>query len=124
MLGNIPALIALHRSFLAQLRGDAEGTAGYASQALAELGGGEPLLSSTAQGLLDAAEWLRGRVADAERAFVSSFAGWQAGQPISWGVYQLGQVQRAQGRLDAAAETYARTLDIAAESGPPPAPPA
>jgi LuxR family maltose regulon positive regulatory protein len=124
MLGNIPALIALHRGFLAQLRGDAEGTAAFAAQALAELGGDERLLSSTAQGLLAAAEWLRGRLADAERAFVSSIAGWQAGQPISWGVYQLGQVQRAQGRLDAAVETYQTTLDIAAKSGPPPAPPA
>jgi LuxR family maltose regulon positive regulatory protein len=124
MLGNIPALIALHRGFLAQLRGDAEGTAAFASQALAELGGDERLLSSTAQGLLAAAEWLRGRLAVAEQAFVSSIAGWQAGQPISWGVYQLGQVQRAQGRLDAAAGTYQKTLDIAAESGPPLTPPA
>ena len=124
MLVNIPAQIALHRGFLAQLRGDAEGTAAFASQALAELGGGERLLSSTAQGLLAAAEWLRGRLADAEQAFVSSIAGWRAGQPISWGVYQLGQVQRAQGRLDAAAETYQKTLDIAAVSGAPPAPPA
>jgi LuxR family maltose regulon positive regulatory protein len=124
MLANAPALIALHRSFLAQLRGDAEGTAAYASRALAELGGGERLLRSTAQGLLAAAEWLRGRLAAAEQAFVSSIAGWQAGQPISWGVYQLGQVQRARGRLDAAAETYQKTLDIAAQTGPPPAPPA
>ncbi len=124
MLGNIPALIALHRGFLAQLRGDAEGTAALASQALAELGGDERLLSSTAQGLLAAAEWLRGRLAIAEQAFVSSIADWQSGQPISWGVYQLGQVQRAQGRLDAAAETYQKTLDIAAKTGPPPSPPA
>jgi LuxR family transcriptional regulator, maltose regulon positive regulatory protein len=124
MLGNIPALIALHRGFLAQLRGDAESTAAFASQALAELGGGERLLSSIAQGLLAAAEWLRGRLTAAEQAFVSSIAGWHSGQPISWGVYQLGLVQRAQGRLDAAAETYQKTLDIAAESGPPPAGPA
>jgi LuxR family maltose regulon positive regulatory protein len=124
MLVNIPAAIALHRSFISQLRGDAEGTAAFASQALAELSGDERMLSSTAQGLLAAAEWLRGRLADAEQAFVSSIAGWQVGQPISWGIYQLGQVQRAQGRLDAAAETYQKTLDIPAVSGPPPAPPA
>jgi LuxR family maltose regulon positive regulatory protein len=124
MLGNIPALIALHRGFLAQLGGDAEGTAAFAAQAVAGLGGDERLLSSTAQGLLAAADWLRGQLARAEQAFVSSIAGWQAGQPISWGVYQLGQVQRARGRLDAAAETYQKTLDIAAASGPPPAPPA
>jgi LuxR family transcriptional regulator, maltose regulon positive regulatory protein len=124
MLVNIPAVIALHRSFLAQLRGDAEATAAFASQALAELGVGERLLSSTAQGLLAAAHWLRGRLADAEQAFVSSITGWQVGQHISWGIYQLGQVQRAQGRLDAAAETYQQILDAAAGSGAPPAPPA
>jgi len=127
MLVNVPALIALHRSYLAQFRGDAEATAAFASQALAELGEGERLLSSTVQGFLAAAEWLRGRLAEAERAFVSSIAGWrEAGQPswTSWGVYQLGQVQRAQGRLDAAVRTYRQTLDIATVSGPPPAPPA
>ena len=124
MLVNIPALIAIHRSFLAQLHGDAEDTAAFALLALDQLGGGERLLSSMAQGLLGGAEWLRGRLADAEQAFVSSIAGWQTGQPLSWGVYQLGQVQRAQGRLDAATETYQRTLDIAAASGPTPAGPA
>ena len=124
MLGNIPALIAIHRGFLAQLRGDAEGTAAFAAKALAELGADERLLGSTAQGLLAAAEWLHGRLAVAEQSFAASIAGWHAGQPISWGVYQLGQVQRAQGRLDAAAATYSRTLGIAAESGPPLAPPA
>ncbi len=36
MLVNVPAQIALDRSYLAQLRGDAEGTAAFASQALAE----------------------------------------------------------------------------------------
>ena len=127
MLVNVPALIAVHRSYLAQFRGDAEGTAAFASHALAELGGDERLLSSTAQGFLAAAEWLRGRLAEAERAFVSSIAGWRAaGQPVltAWGIYQLGQVQRAQGRPDAAVRTYRETLDIAALSGPPPAPPA
>jgi LuxR family transcriptional regulator, maltose regulon positive regulatory protein len=75
-------------------------------------------------GFVARADWLRGQLARAEQAFVSSIAGWQAGQPISWGVYQLGQVQRARGRLDTAIETYQKTLDIAAVSGPPPAPPA
>jgi LuxR family transcriptional regulator, maltose regulon positive regulatory protein len=124
LLVNIPALIAIHRSLLAQLRGDADGTATFAAQALASLGGGERLLSSRIRGSVAAAEWLRGRLEGAERAFASSMAGWRVGQPVSWGVYQLGQVQRAQGRLDAAAETYRRTLDVAAASGPPSTPPA
>ena len=40
LLVNVPALIALLRSYLAQLRGDAEGTAAFASRALAESGEG------------------------------------------------------------------------------------
>ena len=82
MLVNVPALIAIRRGFLAQLRGDAEATAAFASRALAESREGEWLLSSTARGFLAMAEWLRGRLAEAERAFASSIAGWQAaGQP-------------------------------------------
>ena len=127
MLVNVPALIALHRSYVALFRGDAAGTAAFASQALAELGADERLLSSTVRGFLAAAEWLRGRLAEAERAFESSIDGWRAaGQPswVSFGVYSLGEVQRAQGRPDAAVRTYRQTLDIAMVSGSPPAPPA
>ena len=41
---NVPAAIALERALLAYLRGDAEGTAAFASQALAKLGEGEWML--------------------------------------------------------------------------------
>ena len=125
MLVNVPALIALHRSYLAQVRGDAEGTAAFASQALAALSGDERLLSATVQGFLAGAEWLRGRLAGAERAFASSIAGWRAaGQSTltAWGYHQLGQVQRAQGRLDAAAGTYQQALEVATSPGRPPPP--
>ncbi len=122
LLANVPAHIALDRSYVAQLRGDAESTAAFASQALAELSEGEWMVRSIAQGLLAVAEWLRGRLAEAERAFVSSIAGWRAaGQPTvtAWGGYQLGQVQRAQGRLDAAARTYQQALETTAVTGRP-----
>jgi LuxR family transcriptional regulator, maltose regulon positive regulatory protein len=59
LLANVPALIAIRRGFLAQLRGDAENTAAFASRALAESKEGEWLLSSTARGLLAMAERLR-----------------------------------------------------------------
>jgi len=126
MLVNIPALITLHRSYLAELRGDAEETAALASRALAESREGEWMLSYNAQGLLTAAEWLRGRLAAAERAFVPRIARWrEAGQltMVAWGCYELGQVQRAQGRLDAAVRTCQQALEITAPSGraPPPA---
>ena len=114
LLANIAAGIALLRSYLAALRGNAEGTAAFASQTLAELSEGEQMLSSIAQCNLGIAEWLRGRLADAERAFVSGIARWQAASQhtvAAWGCYHLGQVQRAQGRLDAAARTCQQALD-------------
>ena len=120
MLVNVPAAIALDRGYLAELRGDAEATAAFATQAVAELGEGEWMLKSIAQGLLAAAEWLRGRLAEAERGFASSLAGWQAaGQftMIAWGCHHLGQVQRGQGRLDAAVRTCQQALERSAVSG-------
>ena len=122
LLVNVPALIAIRRAFLAQLRGDAEAGAAFASRALAECREGEWLLSSTARGFLAMAEWLRGRLAEAERAFVSSTAGWQAaGQPAltAWHRVQLAQVQRALGRLDAAVPTYEQALEVIAVPGRP-----
>ena len=130
MLVNVPALIALHRSYLAQLRGDAEGTAAFASTVLAELGEGERLLGSLAQWNLAVAEWLRGRLAEAGRAFMSGITRWRAaGQPTltAYGGYQLGQVQRAQGYLDATVQTCLRSLDFTAppdQATPPTACPA
>ena len=114
LLANVAAGIALLRSYLAALRGNAEGTAAFASQTLAELSEGEQMLSSIAQCNLGIAEWLRGRLADAERAFVSGIAGWRAASQYTvaaWGCYHLVQVQRAQGRLDAAARTCQQALD-------------
>ena len=125
MLVNVPALIAIRRGFLAQLRGDAEETAAFASRALAESKEGEWLLNSTARGYLAMAERLRGRLAEAERAFASSIArGQAAGQPAltGWHRYQLAQVQRALGRLDAAIQTYEQALRATAVPGRPPAP--
>ena len=46
LLVNVPATIATQRAYLAELRGDAEGTAAFASRALAEIGDGEWMLES------------------------------------------------------------------------------
>ena len=122
LLVNVPAAVALFRAHLAQLRGDAEGTAAYASRALAMIGEGERLLDSVTRLHLATAEWFRGRLDDAERALSSSIAQWQAGSQltlIGWGCHLLGQVQRAQGRLDAAQRTYQQTLEITAPPGRP-----
>ena len=69
LLVNVPAMIALERASLAHLRGDAEGTAASASRALAAIGEGEWMLDSVTRWHLAVAEWLRGRVPEAERAF-------------------------------------------------------
>ena len=108
LLVNVPALIALQRSYIAQLRGDADTTAALASRALAQLHDGEWMLHSAIQGFLAVAEWLRGRLAAAERAFASSISGWDAvGQLTTWvwGQYSVAALQRAQGRLDASDRT-------------------
>ena len=125
LLVNAPALIALLRSILAQLRGDADATVAFASQALAESREDEWRLRSDVQECLAVAEWLRGRLAEAERAFGSSIAGWRAADRptfTAYAGYHLGQIQRAQGRLDAAARTCWQALEITAPPGRPPLP--
>ena len=119
---NVPALTTLNRSYLAQLHGDAEATAAFAAQTLAESKPEERALSATAHGFLAVAEWLRGRLTEAERAFASSVTGWrETGQLtlIAWGWYELALIQLAQGRLDAAALTCAQALDSLVTSGRP-----
>ncbi len=125
MLVNVPALIALHRASLAQLRGDAEGTAAFAERALAELGEGERLLDSLTRWDLGVAQWLRGQLAEAERAFVASIASWRAAGLLTvtaWSRYELGQVQRGLGRLEAAVQTCQQAPEFTAMPSRPPPP--
>ena len=121
-LANVPAAIALGRTLLAVLLGNAERAITFGRRALAEVGEAEWLLTSHANGYLGVAEWLRGQLAEAERALSSSIAqGRAAGQPtMTAGAYHdLGQVQRARGCLDIAAGTYQQALEINAPPGRP-----
>ncbi len=122
VLANVPASIAIARAWLAWLRGDAEGTAAFASQARKKLGDGEWMLNPYYQLELALADLLRGRLDDAERGFASSVKGWRAaGQPImtAWGCNYLGHVQLAQGHLDAALGAYQQALEITTPPGQP-----
>ncbi len=122
LLANVPATIALDRAYLAELSGDAERALALAFRALAELADDEWMLASNASGYLALAEWLGGRPAEAERLLSSTIAQWlRAGQrPLAVrGWHHLGQVQRAQGRLDAALGTYQQALEVAAPPGQP-----
>jgi LuxR family maltose regulon positive regulatory protein len=125
MLVNVPALIAIHHGFLAQFRGDANATVAFASRVMAEADEGERLLHVVARRYLAVGEWLRGRLAQAERTFVSTITEWRAaGLPTvtAWVLYLLGQVQLAQGGLDASARTCRQALEITAVPGRPPPP--
>ncbi len=125
ILGDIPALDALCRSYLAYLRGDAEATATLASQALAELGEGGQTLDFVIRWNLAMADWLRGRLREAEQALGHRVAWWRAAGLLAvaaWGGYELSQVQLAQGRLDASARTCQQVLEMTTvPGGPPPA---
>jgi len=83
---------------------------------------GERALSAAAYGFLAVAEWLRGRLTEAERAFASSVTKWhETGQltMTAWGWYELVLLRRAQGRLDAALLTCQQALDSLVTSGRP-----
>ena len=130
LLVNVPATIALVRGYLAQLRGDARGTAEFGSRAVAESREDEWILRSVAQVQLAVAGWLDGRLDEAERAFADGIAGRRAvGLPTwaAWDSYELGQVQFAQGRLNAVVRTCEQALEAVARTGqalPPTAGPA
>ena len=121
-LVNVPAAVTTQRAYLAALRGDAEGAAAFASQALAVIGDDEWMLASHARGYLSLAEWMRGRLTEAEQLLSSITAQWRAVGERALavrGCHHLGQIQRAQGRLDAALGTYQQAVDIAAVPGRP-----
>lgn len=121
-LANVPALVANLRSSLAWARGDADEAVRLAREAEAHLSDDERGPRLSVQWNLALADWLRGRVADAERAFAEIVTvGRSTGSPhlaLSAGAF-LGRVQRAQGKLGAAARTYRHGLDLAHGSGHP-----
>lgn len=122
LLNNPAATIALARGILAELRGDPEDASDYAAKALTRINPGEVALETITRGHLAVADWLRGRVSDAERSFTAQIAQFEAAGEINlaaWSSHYLGQVQRAQGRLDAATATYEHALTVATSPGRP-----
>jgi LuxR family transcriptional regulator, maltose regulon positive regulatory protein len=124
VLANVPAAIAFLRALLARLRGEAALAADYNQQALAQLGREDWLMRTFVRWNLAVADWMGGRLGPAERGLAEVLAERRAaGQGFLatrvW--YDLGQVQRAQGHLDAALATYRQALDTAGDgSGQPP----
>ncbi len=120
MLVNVPASVALLRAALAALRGDAERTTGLVHQAQAHLAEDERGPRISVRWNLAQADWMRGRLAEAGRAFAGILAeGREAGEPhlmLTAGSV-LGHIQRAQGHLEAALRTYQEGLEFAAQPG-------
>ena len=119
LLANVPAAIGLGRAYLAVLHGDADGAAS-ASRALAALGEEDRALHLVSLWMLAIAEWVSGRLEDAERGFAAGVAGWRAAGQRSlaaWACHDLGRVRRAQGRLDSARAAYQQALEITAPPG-------
>jgi len=142
VLANVPAGIALLRATLARLRGDAALVAKYNQQALAQLREDEWLMRSFVRWNLAVADWLGGRLGQAVRGLAEVLAERRAageavrragGEPtevlhdVAGGAeffagflamrvcYDLGEVRRAQGNLDAALATYRQALESAGE---------
>jgi LuxR family transcriptional regulator, maltose regulon positive regulatory protein len=120
VLTNIPAAISFLRADLARLRGDAVAAVASDEVALGYLSEDDWLLGSHVRWNLGVAEWLRGHLGRAERVLAGVFAERRAAGEgyLSMRVgYDLGQVQRARGRLGAAFDTYRLGLLTASESG-------
>jgi ATP/maltotriose-dependent transcriptional regulator MalT len=120
VLANVPASIAHLRAELARLRGDAARAEACAQQALTHLGEDDWILRSMVDWNLASVHWLRGELEEAERALadvVAERAAAGEGYLAMRVCCDLGEVQRAQGRLDAVQRTYQRGLEIASDAG-------
>ena len=123
VLANVPAGIAFLHANLARLRGDAALATDYNRQILAQLGDEDSVMRSYVRWNLAGADWLHGRLGPAERDLTEVLAERRVAGEGFLAIrvcYDLGQVQRAQGNLDAALATYQQALDIAGEDSQPP----
>jgi LuxR family maltose regulon positive regulatory protein len=122
LVANLPASIAIARADLARRRGDADRVDAFAQGALPQLTKEDRALRWAADRYLAVAAWQRGELAQAERLLIDLIGeqwapgeGFLAVRPR----YDLGQVQRARGRLGAALRTYRQVLAAAGGTGRP-----
>jgi LuxR family transcriptional regulator, maltose regulon positive regulatory protein len=120
MVAELSAAIALLRGELAAVRGDSGETAGYARSALTQMAEQERGPRFWARWLLAFADWMGGRLEDAERTFAAMLAEGRAAPdlyPVMSTGSTLARVQRARGKLSAALRTYREGLRFATEGG-------
>ena len=108
------------RAELARLRGDPEQAVAYDQQTLAQLDEVDWALRSHVAWNLAVADWLRGRLPQAERALADVVAERRAAGEEYLAMrarYDLGQVQHAQGHLGEALATYGQGLEAGGDAG-------
>jgi LuxR family maltose regulon positive regulatory protein len=122
VLANVPAWITFMRAQIARLRGDPAGVVQFAQQALALLGDGDSYLRFLVRSCFVVADWLHGDLGQAEHGVLEQAEHGLAdviaerrlageGYLAMRAYYDLGRIQHARGRLDAAVATYRRALD-------------
>jgi LuxR family maltose regulon positive regulatory protein len=118
-VAEVPAAIALLRAHAAGARGNADRMAEHARAALAYLAEEEAGPRFWARWLSGPwADWMRGRLADAERAYAEMLAEGRSSpdpHPLMLNFLPLGEVQHGQGKLGAALRTYREGLRLATE---------
>lgn len=108
-LRNLPMELAAARVYLAQSRGDTPGTVEHAQRALDLIPEDDIQARPTGVALLALALWARGDLEEAHRTFADALAGMrQGGNELSAirGIFVLGDIRVAQGRLREAATIY------------------
>jgi ATP/maltotriose-dependent transcriptional regulator MalT len=120
MVAEMPAAIALLRAELAGWRGDVEGLSRFARSALAQMAEHEVGPRLWARVLLADADWINGRLADAEQRLAEVLAEGRAAHelyPELSSCFELGRVQQARGNLGQALRTFRQGLQFATEGG-------
>lgn len=119
-LANVPAGVALLRASMAGFQGNAERMRELAREALSYLSEDERGPRYSVRWNLALADWMQGRLAEAERTFAEIMTEGQAEDQLHMTLSAssfLGRVQQDQGRLDAALRTYQQGLDFAGRTG-------
>jgi LuxR family maltose regulon positive regulatory protein len=125
-LRSLPAEIASARVYLAQSRGDVAGTVEAAKRSLALTPDGDHEAGVVGTALLALAHWANGDLEDAHRTFTAALDRMRRlglTLDVIRGIFVLGDLRVAQGRLHEAAGIYRRGLQQAAEQLEPGAAP-
>jgi LuxR family transcriptional regulator, maltose regulon positive regulatory protein len=123
---DVPTMVAMMRANLARTYGDPEPATRLAERSVAGLAGDSEIAHAMIYWAQAQADWLGGRLAQAERTLALVITAYRAaGVPVQAAAiyYELGQVQQARGRLEATLSTCREALETAAAIHPalPPA---